>query len=240
MVNKYHEYWDLLGVDQHSEFENKLKELIFKPKERNEFYKKLLEVRNDMSIDSFREYFELYAAERKTNQQDFTPDGIAKLLTEINKGDRKEKQGYSSYDPAAGTGVLLIAQWNSDRLQVAPWNYHPHNYFYMAEELSNNAVIYLLHNLVIRGMNAVVLHGDSLLRKYKQAYFIQNSSDDHMKFSDINVLPHSADVERLFDVREWTEEAIEYKESDKVVWHGVKSIGHSDTVRTEVGQTTLF
>lgn len=243
MVSKYHEYWDLVGVEQHSEFENALKELLFKPKERKEFYEKLLEEKNDMSIDSFREYFELYAAERKTNQQDFTPDGIAKLITKLRDyNEQSDKELFSAYDPAAGTGVLIIAAWHSDRLKVAPWHYFPHNYFYMGEELSNSAVVYLIHNLAIRGMNAIVLHGDSVLRKYKQAYFIQNSSDDHMKFSDINVLPHIPAVERMLDVREWTEEAIDYKESQKVTWKNFHQVSNKNkrTLDEDTMQTTLF
>lgn len=221
MVTKYHEYWDLLEVDQHSQFENKLRELIFKPIKRVEFYKKLLNVKNDVSTDTFKEYFELYAAERKTNQQDFTPDSIAHLLAELTKTGKKIEDGFSAYDPASGTGTLLIAQWNYDRMKVAPWLYFPHCYFYMAEELSDIAVIYLLHNLALRGMNAIVMHGDSIERKYKQVYFVQNSQDDHMKFSDINVMPRNEWVEKALDVREWIGEPVKHIESQNVVWHGI-------------------
>lgn len=234
MVVKYHEYWDLVGVEQHSQFESKLKDLLFKPKERKKFYDKLLKVKNDMSTDTFKEYFELYAAERKTNQQDFTPDSIARLLTKLTKANKNVEDGFNAYDPAAGTGTLLIAQWNYDRVQVMPWNYYPHNYFYMAEELSDTAIIYLLHNLALRGMNAVVLHGDSIERKYKQVYFVQNCKDDHMLYSDINVMPHSEFLKKALNVREWAEEPIKHIESQKVVWRGF------DKKVSELEQTSLF
>lgn len=237
MVVKYHEYWDLLNVDQHSQFESRLKELLFKQEERENFYDRLLEVKKDLSTDTFKDYFELYAAERKTNQQDFTPNAVANLLDEISNLDRKKDRNFTAYDPAAGTGMLLISKWHGDRMRVAPWNYYPHNYFYMAEELSDTAVIYLIHNLALRGMNAVVLHGDSVERKYKQVYFAQNSQDDHMLYSDINVMPHNEHLERMLDIREWMEDSIDYKESSKVIWQGFKE---KDDGKTENKQQTLF
>lgn len=218
MAFNYHEYWDLLNVDQHSQFESKLKELLFQPKEREDFYKRLLEVKYKVSEDTFKEYFELYSAERKTNQQDFTPESITRVITEIIAINRPEKSGYSAYDPAAGTGALLIAQWDADRKRVSPFNYFPHEYFYVGEELSDTAMIYLLHNMALRGMNALIMHGNSIERKYKQVYFIQNSSNDHMKFSDINVMPRTKFLEKELDIREWIGEHIEHIESNEVPW----------------------
>lgn len=234
MVVKYHEYWDLLSVDQHSQFQEKLRKLLFNPTKREVFYDKLLTVKNDLGIDTFKEYFELYAAERKTNQQDFTPESITQIITGINKIEKQNKDGISAYDPTAGTGTLIISQWNSDRLQVAPWFYYPHNYFYMAEELSDQALIYLLHNLALRGMNAIVMHGDSIARKYKQVYFVQNSHDDHMKYSDINVMPRTNFLEQTLDIREWIGEPINHIESQKVVWYEPKPEGEENE------QMTLF
>lgn len=234
MVVKYHEYWDLLSVDQHSQFQEKLRKFLFEPTKREAFYDKLLTVQNDLGIDTFKQYFELYAAERKTNQQDFTPESITQIITGINKLEKQNKDGISAYDPTAGTGTLIISQWNSDRLQVAPWFYYPHNYFYMAEELSDQALIYLLHNLALRGMNAIVMHGDSIARKYKQVYFVQNSHDDHMKYSDINVMPRTNFLEQTLDIREWIGEPINHIESQKVVWYEPKPEGEENE------QMTLF
>lgn len=234
MVVKYHEYWDLIDVSQHSQFQEKLKTIIFKRNEREKFYDKLLEVKSDVSIDTFKEYFELYAAERKTMNQDFTPESITKIITKINHVNSLDTTNFSAYDPTAGTGTMLIAQWDSDRKKVLPFNYYPHNYFYIAEELSDTAIIYLLHNLTLRGMNAIVMHGDSIERKYKQVYFIQNSQDDHMKYSDINVMPRTEFTEKTFDVRSWTGNPIEYLESQKVVWYGL------DKKEIKDGQMTLF
>ncbi|NSP11370.1 SAM-dependent DNA methyltransferase, partial [Enterococcus faecalis] len=48
-------------------------------------------------------------------------------------------------------------------------------------------------------------------------YFLQNSKDDSLAFSDVNVMPHSDVVTREFQVREWLEEAIDHIESTSVL-----------------------
>lgn len=48
----------------------------------------------------------------------------------------------------------------------------------------------------IRGINGVVVHGDSLTRQVKNIYFLQNTKDDMLSFSDINVMPRTQDIER--------------------------------------------
>ena len=71
----------------------------------------------------------------------------------------------------------------------------------------------MLVNLAIRGMNAAVLHGDTLTRKFKQVYFIQNDEDGYTTFSNINIMPHSDACMQYFDIREWLEEPKRHIES---------------------------
>ncbi len=212
------ELYTIAGVNQHAEFEKFISDLLFKPKERNDFYKKILAINSNVSTDTFREYFEEYAAERKSQQQDFTPDSVSELLAKITRNDNSSESGWSGYDPTAGTGSLIIKKWNDDRLAETPFSYAPHNYLYMVEEFGDNVIPYLLHNIAIRGMNCVVIHGDTLERNIKQIYFVQNSHDDYMKFSDINVMPHTDKVKEKFNVSNWSEKAIEHVESDKVAY----------------------
>lgn len=216
----YKDFYKLLDVDSHVQFENKLREIIFDKEQRESFYDGMLELEPDVSFDSFKPYFELYSAERKTNQQDYTPESIASLLSKITRAGKENGNGhFTAYDMTAGTGTLLINKWNDDRMQETPWSYAPHRYFYLAEELADNSIPYLIHNLAIRGMNAVVVHGDSLERKVKQVYFIQNSKDDFLAYSDVNVLPHNEDTMKLLDIREWTEEEVDHIESQEVIWN---------------------
>ena len=52
------ELYTIAGVNQHAEFEKFISDLLFKPKERNDFYKKILAINSNVSTDTFREYFE--------------------------------------------------------------------------------------------------------------------------------------------------------------------------------------
>lgn len=216
----YEDYYSCAeNVKQHAQFEKFLESAVFDKKKRETFYDKLHErlVDNGIysaGIDTFKPYFEEYAAERKTNKQDYTPDAVAKLVATLTQTEATGK--FSAYDPAAGTGALIISKWYDDRSQESPFSYAPHRYLYCCEELADNAIPYLLHNLAYRGMNCIVIHGDSLTRKAKQVYFVQNSKDDYLAYSDINVLPHSDDVMREFNIKEWEEEAIKHIESQEV------------------------
>ncbi|HFI0682445.1 TPA: SAM-dependent DNA methyltransferase [Streptococcus suis] len=211
----YKEFYDCAGVEQHRQFEDYLARIIFDKDEREAFYRRLLEINSKVSVDTFKPYFEMYSAERKSFQQDYTPDAVTKILAEITRSDADDYKNslWSGYDPTAGTGAMLIAKWHDDRIQESPWSYAPHNYFYRADELADNVIPYLIHNLTLRGMNAVVVHGDVLSRKIRNIYFIQNTKDDFLGFSDINVMPRSEQVEKLFDVREWVGEPIVHVES---------------------------
>ncbi|HAK1366479.1 TPA: SAM-dependent DNA methyltransferase, partial [Listeria monocytogenes] len=77
----------------------------------------------------------------------------------------------------------------------------------------DRALPFLLFNLLIRGMNATVIHGDALTREAKQVYFIQNDKDDLLNFSSFNIMPHSETVEKEFNIHKWLEPVIEHIES---------------------------
>lgn len=220
MALTYDDFYKITGATQHSEFEKYLRDVLFKPKERKEFYDKLLELNHRLAEDTFKPYFELYAAERKSHQQDYTPDPVANLLSILTRSNANDlgSSKYAGYDATAGTGSLLIQKWNDDRLQESPWSYVPHRYTYRADELADNAIPYLIHNLALRGMNAIIVHGDVLTGRVKQVYFLQNSNDDFMSYSDINVMPHSKDAAKEFGVTKWLEDEIKHIETTKLVW----------------------
>ena len=208
------ELFKIAGVTQYSQFDSFIKDTLFDPERRNQFYKDILDVNSDVYVDTFRDYFEEYAAERKANKQDYTPDSVGKLLATITDSDIQGSDGWSGYDPTAGTGSLLIQKWKNDQLKTNPLtDYAPHDYLYRADEIADNAIPYLLHNLALRGMNCIVVHGDVLEGTVKQIYFVQNSKDDFLSFSDINVMPHTDDIKSEFNVKEWLEEPINHIES---------------------------
>ena len=61
-------------------------------------------------------------------------------------------------------------------------------------------------------MNGIVLHCDSLTRDCKNAYFICNTYNDHLKFSGITNIPHTEEFEKELMVKFSSKEYIEHKE----------------------------
>lgn len=206
------DFYKIAEVKQHSQFQEFMNDIIFNKDRREQFYKDLLAIDYNVDDDIFRQYFEEYAAERKSNKQDFTPHSIsetAALLT-INENSR------SFCDDCAGTGSLIVKMWDKSRKMSNLFEYNPCDYFFQCTEYSDVAIPYLIHNLAIRGMCAVVLHGNTLTREFNQIYLIQNLTGDPLQFSKINILPHTEEVAEYFDVRDWLEDEIDYKETTNV------------------------
>ena len=82
------------------------------------------------------------------------------------------------------------------------------------ENKPSRSLPFLLFNFLVRGMNGVVIAGDSLSRKISQVYYIYNPADDFNGFSDLNVMPRSPEVEQLFDIRNWIDEPIIHVETE--------------------------
>lgn len=190
------QYNELLGVDDSYKAPERLMKVLRNRTEREAMFKAFLEAFNyDVSYDWFTDYFQDEHADRKTKKQDFTPRSITELVTRLI-GDTSEGDG-RHYEPCAGTGGMTIARWNSDRMQHSPFDYRPSWYLYTCEELSDRAIPFLLFNLMVRGMNAIVVHCDVLSRKTNAVYFIQNDKDDHLTFSSLNVMPYTEEVAKF-------------------------------------------
>lgn len=184
---------EMIGVDDAYKAPDRLMAVLRNKDEREAMFREFLEAFvGDVTYDWFTDYFQDEHADRKTKKQDFTPRSIGGLLAALT-GDTTQGDG-NFYEGAAGTGGLAIARWNADRYQHSPFDYRPSWYFYVLEELSDRAIPFLLFNVMIRGMNAVVVHCDVLSREAKAVYFVQNDSDDHMRFSSLNILPQTDEV----------------------------------------------
>ena len=202
---------ELLGIDEVFKAPNKLMEILFNKSDREELFKQFLEYERDMSYEWFMQYFEEEQADRKNKKQDFTPQALSNMLSKIVGGN-------SYFEVAAGTGSIMIQAWQEHRLNESPFTYKPSNYWYHVEELSDRAIPFLLFNMLIRGMNGIVVHGDALTREIKNVYFIQNTKDDYMKFSDLNVMPRNELAEKEFNVRKWIGDGIVHVESPYIEW----------------------
>ena len=204
----------ILGVKDSYEAPQAMLHKLLNLKQRKAMFNNLLELfKYKMDYDWFQKYFEDEHAERKTKKQDFSPMEIGELLSKLVG---KSENGGTTYDIGAGTGSLIIARWNDERLNHLPWDYRPSNYLYIAEELSGRAIPFLLTNMAIRGMNAIILHGDALQREFAQVFFVQNSTNNPLDFSEINVMPRSKQVEEMFDVRGWVGTPVVHAESPLV------------------------
>ena len=198
----------ILGIDDAYKAHDRLLNLMLDDDKRVATFKKFLKVSTDLSFDWFHEYFEDEQAERKSKKQDFTPDGIAILLNKL----AAKTNGYY-YEPAAGTGGIVITRWwqnyrtdpvhlHDEKFSELAWiTYDPRSYWYQVEELSDRAIPFLIFNMGIRGMNGVAIQCDSLSRKAKQAYFIKNDSANFLAFSKISKIPHTKNFEKELNIK---------------------------------------
>lgn len=190
----------LLGVDEPYAVPARLMEVVT-GSERDATYHAFLDVwADEIGRDWFHEFYEDENAERKKNKQDFTPPCVSALVSELVGYD-----GRVAYEPSAGTGGMLIARWDAVRRRYHPFDYRPHMQWFVAEDMSDRAMPFLLFNLSIRGINANVLHIDTLTRRCKAAWLVENARDDMLAFSDVIELPKNERCMRAFGIRKWVD-----------------------------------
>lgn len=198
----------LLGIKESYQASDKLIKILLDKEKREDLFKRFLEIETNMTTDWFHIYFEEEHANKLKYAQDFTPMAVAELVSKL-----VVPASGTTLEVAAGSGGMLINKWNQDRLAIGLARYKPSLCFYKCEELSDRAMPFLLFNMAIRGMNGTVVHGDAVSREAKQVYFLKNTKDDFLGFSDLNVLPHSEMCAQEFDIRKWVEPEIDHIES---------------------------
>lgn len=182
-----------LGISDSYQAPDALLRILYDQEVREQIFLNFLhEYKNDVSYDWFTLYFQEEHADRKTKKQDFTPNSVATILSELTSGN--ECNNGLVYDAPAGTGGLLINKWNHERMKSNPLDYKPGWYLHVAEDLSDRAIPFLLFNVMVRGMNAVVSHCDVLTRESYGTFFIQNDKDDHLSFSNLNLIPYPCET----------------------------------------------
>ena len=204
---------DLLGIKDSYQAPQRIMDILYSGiEDRNKVFMNFLEAFDkDVTYDWFHDYFQDEHADRKKHKQDFTPQSISKLLGEI-----VGSEGNTYYEPAAGTGGILIERWNQDRTKHSPFDYEPRDYYYTAEELSDRAIPFLLFNMLIRGMNGNVVQCDVLTREATGAFFIQNDANDFMGFSSLNLLPYNEDTETELNINFIEEKYKPIKQTEKI------------------------
>lgn len=148
--------------------------------DRNEIYKELIKLNNyDLSYDWFQQIYENELSERKHKKQDFTPNDLGLLCSQLTS------QVGSLHEPTAGNGSMIIADWHQRCIKLLPWEHFPSQNMVTCWELSDRSIPILLLNLSIRGIMGYVYHGDVLEKYVKQKYILLNKDDNTIGFSDI-------------------------------------------------------
>lgn len=238
MTDRYFETEDgqatiakLLHGDDLASTSEYLMHILFDKGKREQLFRQFLEFETDVSYDWFNRYYSQEMTRiSKKHKSFYSPPALGKLATQLvdvarTNGDveaTKRNLMATNYDVGAGTGQLTIAAWNANRRKHSPFSYKPSMYFYLAEELKeagkpSRALPFLLFNYLIRGMDGVVIAGDSLSRHISQVYFIQQPEDNHLGFSSLNVMPRTPDVMKEFDVRTWIDKPVEHIEDKDIM-----------------------
>lgn len=233
MTDRYFETEDgqatiakLLHGDDLASTSEYLMHILFDKDKREHLFRQFLEYETNVDYDWFNLYYskEMTRVSKKTKSF-YSPPALGKLAKQLvdvarTDGDTeatKRNLGATNYDIGAGSGQLTVTAWDANRRKHSPFDYKPSMYFYVAEELKqegkpSRALPFLLFNYLIRGMDGVVIAGDSLTRSISQVFFIQQPEDDHLGFSSLNVMPRTPDTMKAFDVRTWIDEPIEHIE----------------------------
>ena len=160
---------------------------------RDDMYKELLKINSyDMSHDWFQQIYEEELSQRKEKKQDFTPNVIGELSAKLCGTDQR-----TTYEPTAGNGSMLIADWYAKLNEKFPWEFLPSMNQVECWELSDRSIPILLLNLSIRGIMGVVYHGNVLEQTIKQKYILLNRHDDALAFSEIHKVNNNAQIIKL-------------------------------------------
>lgn len=178
---KKEELFNLFGIEDLKDLPSAVMNLLDGDIDaRNEVYKELIRKNNgDMSYDWFQEIYETELSERKQKKQDFTPNILGVLCSNITS------QSGSIHEPTAGNGSMIISDWWERCRKKIPWEHFPSQNMITCWELSARSIPILLLNLSIRGMMGYVYHGDVLTKEVKQKYILLNRQDDTLAFSEI-------------------------------------------------------
>lgn len=238
MTDRYFETEDgqktiaqLLHGDDLASTSEYLMGILFDKDKREQLFRQFLEFETDVSYDWFNRYYshEMTRISKKHKSYYSPPElgRLAKQLVDVARTDgnveaTKRNLVATNYDIGGGTGQLTVTAWDANRRKHSPFSYKPSMYFYVAEELKqegkpSRSIPFLLFNYLIRGMDGVVIAGDSLTRSISQVYFIQQPEDNHLGFSSLNVMPRTPDVMKEFDVRTWIDKPVKYIEDKDIM-----------------------
>lgn len=166
------ELLNLFNVTELYKLPDAIMSILFNEDKRNDIMSKALQLMlYDLSYDWFQELYESEMSERKQKKQDFTPAQLGQLCSMI------VGEHYTIHEPTAGNGSMIISDWWQVIQKYMPWEFQFIPYNVDCWELSDRSIPILLFNLSIRGINAIVHHGDVLTGEEKARYILTNNND---------------------------------------------------------------
>lgn len=102
-------------------------------------------VGNDLSKDWLQMIYQYYQADRKEKRQDYSPKCLCEFLSRLI-GESEE-----TIDMCSGSGALTIQRW----IEYPDMNF-------VLYEIDENVIHYLIFNMIIRNINAIVRQHDVL------------------------------------------------------------------------------
>lgn len=121
-------------------------------------------VDDNLNTDYLQNIYQYYFANRDELGQDFTPESLAKLLSELTK-DEKEV-----IDLCSGSGALTIQAWTANP-----------NRRFTCYEIDETTVKFLLFNLAVRNMFGAVYHQDLFDNTKRKKYTLRQ----RRKYSEV-------------------------------------------------------
>lgn len=155
---------ELFGIKESFELPEVLLKKLLDKDTKNKLCQDFTQFEFDMRNDCLRDYFQMNNANRSNLKQDYTPDCLCQLISQL------APKTEMVIDICSGTGALTIG-FNRD-IQ------------YQCEELSSMSIPILLFNLALRGINAIVLQKNVLLNEIEKVYKLSKNGE----FSDIEII----------------------------------------------------
>lgn len=154
------------NIDTVDSLGNKLLESLFS-KKKNEIIKQYCDIVEDTTIDWLQKIFQYYKADRqKGKSQDYTPPSLAKCLSKLTY----HSGANTVLDVCSGSGSLVLQMAKQDR-----------NLKFTCLEFDENVIPFLLFNLCMNNLDAIVCRYDVIEnKKYKTYKLTKNTT-----FSDI-------------------------------------------------------
>lgn len=157
------------NIDDIEELGDKLYDILFS-KNKNETLKQYLEIVEDIETDWMQKIFQYYKADREKGlSQDYTPPSLGKCVSKILYNENAR----TVLDVCAGSGSLT--------LQLHKLN---EDLNFVCLELDDNVIPFLLFNLCLNNVEAVVCKYDVINNKLYKAYKLTRTNS----FSDIELL----------------------------------------------------